>query len=472
MLTGIRYKAYPTDTQAKTLAQWIGCARVIWNAKCDEDKYLRTFARKYLSIGVYPAPDQSYSQYKSDLTPWLSECPSQILRNSATIWHETYRKFFKKQCGRPVRKSRDKGSYIWLTSELFTLTQVDGRWELRIGTKRNDLGVLSLDWHRKPKSDELPKSIWIRNVKGRWTVSFSYDDGILDDDLLDNAAHLEWLRGCTEEQLTDIITPIDRGVARPVQTHDKTYVVSAAAAHRQSQREKKLKRYQRKMTKQKKGSNRREKTKRMITRLHAKTANVRTDFLHKTSRDLVDNAQVLVMEELKLKNMTKRAKPKKDEKTGKWIKNGAAAKSGLNRAILGAGLYRLEEFLTYKAYKANKPIFKVNPINTSRECAACGYTHPDNRRTQADFQCQHCGHTDNADRNAALVIRKRAIKLILDSGTELVGARKNVLRSRTDANLCKTCLPKGKPAIGCPSKKKGSGAEKLLAAPSTGSSLL
>lgn len=90
MLTGIRYKATPTDHQAQVLSQWIGCARVIWNAKCDEDRYLRTFARKYLPVGTFPKPDKSYSQYKTELTPWLQDCPSQILRNSATIWGQTY----------------------------------------------------------------------------------------------------------------------------------------------------------------------------------------------------------------------------------------------------------------------------------------------------------------------------------------------------------------------------------------------
>jgi hypothetical protein len=49
----------------------------------------------------------------------------------------------------------------------------------------------------------------------------------------------------------------------------------------------------------------------------------------------------------------------------------------------------------------------------------CGHTHPDNRKRQALFSCSDCGHTENADRNAAEVIKKRAIKLILNSGTEL-----------------------------------------------------
>jgi len=51
---GIKFQAKPTPQQAITLSQWMGGAKFIWNAKCDEDKYLRTFAYKYLPIGVFP----------------------------------------------------------------------------------------------------------------------------------------------------------------------------------------------------------------------------------------------------------------------------------------------------------------------------------------------------------------------------------------------------------------------------------
>lgn len=453
MQTGIRYAADPTREQAETLSQWIGCARVVWNAKCDEDRYLRTFARKYLPVNTYVTPDKAYSQYKTDLTPWLKACPSQILRNSATIWHRTYQKFFRKECGRPVRKKKQKGNYIWLTRELFDLKPVDGRWELFVGTKKTNIGVLNVKWHQKPRTDQLPNSIWIRVSNGRWSVSFSYDDGQFESDLNSPAEHLAWLKDCTAEQLATLITPLDRGVARPVQTHDTTYTFDAKALRKQANREKYLKRCQRKLSRQKKHSNRWKQTKRRIGTLHSDTANVRTNFLHHTSRDIVDHAKVIVLENLKVKNLSKRARARQCSDTGKWQKNGASAKSGLNRKLLGVGLSRLEEFILYKAYKQNKPVFKINPANTSRECALCTYTHPDNRLSQAVFRCKRCGHSDNADRNAAWVIRRRAIQLILHSGTELVGARNNVLRPGTDANSCKTGEAKAEPAASCPSKK-------------------
>ena len=83
------------------------------------------------------------------------------------------------------------------------------------------------------------------------------------------------------------------------------------------------------------------------------------------------------------------------------------------------GWHKLEEFTKYKAYRSGKAVFKVSAHYSSQECADCGHIHPDNRKSQELFKCDSCGHTDNADRNATLVLKKRAIKLILDSGTEL-----------------------------------------------------
>ncbi|MGO3452774.1 MAG: helix-turn-helix domain-containing protein [Marinomonas sp.] len=116
MLVGIKLRAHPTPSQKQVLSQWMGCARVIWNAKVDEEKYYRTFARRFCVVGTYAPIDTKTAQFKSkELTPWLSQCPSQILRNSAVNWYKTYQKFMKGVCGRPKRKPKtDRGS-IYLT---------------------------------------------------------------------------------------------------------------------------------------------------------------------------------------------------------------------------------------------------------------------------------------------------------------------------------------------------------------------
>src|SRR3990167_3859247 len=176
MLLGIQFKANPTLHQRRVLSQWMGCARLIWNAKCDEERYYGTFARKYYPIGTYAPIDQTTAQFKdSVLTPWLSECPSQILRNSAVNWYQTFQKFMKGRCGKPKRKPKSAGGSIHLTRELFQfLKGTDGVTRLFIGSKRNHMGHLSFKIHR---AFQVPQSLYIKKERGRYTISFCYENG-------------------------------------------------------------------------------------------------------------------------------------------------------------------------------------------------------------------------------------------------------------------------------------------------------
>lgn len=419
MLMGIRLQAHPNDYQKLVLSQWMGCARFVWNAKCEEDRYLGSFARKYMPVGTYAPIDQKFSQYKDDkLSPWLSECPSQILRNSAVNWYQTYQKFLKGECGKPNRKKKSDGGSVHLTKEVFRFEKCeDGVTRLLIGTKTNNIGYLSI---RNHSPYQIPKSIYIKKQHGDYWVSFCYEDDLDESNLLTQEDNLKYLQGVSRAFLEDHTVGIDRGVIRPIQAGAEVFDLAPEQKKNKARRERYLKRYQRRLAKQKKGSNRRYKTKKKIASCHQKIANIRKDFCHKASRKIVDNPQtkIIVLEDLRTKSMT--AKPKaKQTNNGKWEKNGANAKAVLNRSILDKGWHQLESFIKYKSYRAGKAWFKVPAYQTSQECAACSHTHPDNRRSQDKFHCEGCGHIDNADHNAAEVIKKRAINLILDPGSGL-----------------------------------------------------
>ncbi len=432
MLTGIKLRANPTSKQRLILSQWMGCARVIWNAKVDEEKYFSTFARKYYPIGTYAPIDQKTSQFKSkELTPWLSKCPSQIIRNSAVNWYQTYQKFMKGGCGRPKRKPKtDRGS-IYLTREVFRFDRCeDGNLRLFIGTKTNNIGYLSFKAHSK---FEIPNSLYVRKERGQYYVSFCYENNKSEGGLFDNKEHLAFLQGSTKEYLEDYTIGIDRGVAIPVHSGSMTLDFSDEKGNNQKKNmdraDRYIKRLQRKLSRQKKGSNRRNKTKHRIATHHAKKANIRNDFAHKTSRSLVDSkAKVIVFEALKTSHMTRKPKAKQDEQ-GRYVSNKAKQKAGLNKSILNVGWHIIESYTKYKAYQAGKAVFKIPAPYTSQECAKCDHTHPNNRKSQEHFVCGNCGNTDNADNNASLVIKKRAINLILDTGTVL--SDDGVLRTKS-----------------------------------------
>jgi putative transposase len=420
MLTGIRLAAQPTSAQKLILSQWMGCARFVWNAKCQEDRYLSSYARKYLPVGTYAPIDQKYSQYKNpELSSWLSQCPSQILRNSASNWFSTYQDFLKGLCGKPKVKKKDDGGSIHLTSELFRFeTSAQGVTTLFIGAKKNNIGTLMIKNHRKYAP---PKSLYIRKKNGSYWVSFCYDDGFSEEGLLSQNDNLEYLKKMDLAELHAGTVGIDRGVKRPVQAGRDVFDFTLGQKARKTISERYIKRQQKKLARQQKSSKRRASTKYRIAKSYVKIANIRKDFCHKTSRSIVSNPQhkVLILEDLRTKNMTVAPKAKQDEKTGHFLPNKAKAKAGLNKAILDKGWHQFEELLKYKAYRAGKAWFKVASHYTSQECADCSHTHPNNRKSQALFSCQVCGHTANADYNAAEVIKKRAINLILDSGTEL-----------------------------------------------------
>ena len=161
----------------------------------------------------------------------------------------------------------------------------------------------------------------------------------------------------------------------------------------------KIKRYQRRMARQKKGSNRRRGTGGKLRKLQRKRARRRDNATHQISRKIADTAHTVVLEDLNTKAMTKSAKGTV-ENPGKNVKQ----KAGLNRAILASGWGQQERKLEYKAGELRF----VNPAYTSQACSRCGHTAKSNRPSQAVFACGACGFRAHADHNAAINILVRA----------------------------------------------------------------
>jgi putative transposase len=219
----------------------------------------------------------------------------------------------------------------------------------------------------------------------------------------------------TERELAAVTVGLDRGVNIPLAASDgQTFGFTAIQDKRLLMQERYKKRWQRRQARRSKGSKNWAKAKRKVARYQRYGADVRRDVAHKTSFNLATDPRykLFVFEALKVANMTKRAKPKQDEQ-GHWIKNGAAAKSGLNKAILASTWGKTKEFLGYKARRSGKLAIEVPAFYSSQECAACGHTHSDNRVSQAEFVCQRCHHTGHADHNAAAIIAKRGVRLVL-----------------------------------------------------------
>ena len=157
-------------------------------------------------------------------------------------------------------------------------------------------------------------------------------------------------------------------------------------------REIRIKRYQRKLARQQKGSNRSKVTKRKIAKHQRGKMNVRINACHQNSRILANQAETLVREDLKVANMVSSAKGTV-ESQGKNVK----AKSGLNRVMLNSSTGRLFQYCEYKF--AN--VKTVKPAYTSQTCSNCGCVDKLNRVSQSKFLCVSCGYADHADLNAS-----------------------------------------------------------------------
>ena len=143
-----------------------------------------------------------------------------------------------------------------------------------------------------------------------------------------------------------------------------------------------------------------------------KIANQRKDFHHKQARGLVARFDLLVVEDLQIANMLRRAKPVPDpDNPGHYLANGARAKSGLSRSISDAGWGRFVSVLRATAEDAGRIWIEVDPRHTSDCCESCKHAAPENRVTQAEFRCQACGHSVQADEHAARNILRTGLAL-------------------------------------------------------------
>jgi transposase len=215
-----------------------------------------------------------------------------------------------------------------------------------------------------------------------------------------------------ERQKTGVILGIDRGVTQTIATSEGRFDKIPSLNEEERKRFLVL---ERQLSRQVKGSKRRERTRIKIAKLREKLSRRKLDWVEKTSTKLVRENDILVLEKLQIRNMVKAPVPKPDpENEGAYLPNGARAKAGLNRVIhascWGTLLQRLQEKSSMTPETDETRIVLVNPRNTSRECNSCGHTAAENRESQAVFECVKCGHTANADTNAARNILDRGIK--------------------------------------------------------------
>ncbi len=321
--------------------------------------------------------------------PWYKEVHSQVLQDMVKRVKLAFDRFIKGDSnGKRSGKPRFKRKHRYRT---FTYTQAKRDWISGNSINLPKIGSIQFIKHRP-----LPEGFSVKTA----SVSLKADGWYLTLSL-ENKSVPDWPQIDIEPTSANSIG-IDSGLEYFVACSDGE-TKEPPKFYRQS--EDKLKKLQAKRDLKNKGSKPRRKLNHRIAKLHQKIARQRRQWQLETANELIDKAEIIFVEDLKIANMSRKNKPKQAE-NGTYLPNGQSAKSGLNKSFADAGIGRfLNDILPHSAAKAGRKVMKVNPSGTSQHCAICQNRVP-KKLSDRWHNCPHCGASMPRDVNSALLIKQ------------------------------------------------------------------
>ena len=363
---GYRYRLKTDAINANALARFAGSCRYVWNKALDLQHKRLADGSACLS---YVEMNAALQTWKADPTSlWLKDTPAQALQQALMALDCALKDCFDKSSVKRFPRFKKKGLH-----DAFRYPQ---------GFKLDGSRVY------------LPKVGWLGFYKSRaW-------EGVPKNVTVSrHGAHLFISVQCEIDTALPVhpsqtAVGIDMGIRRFATLSDASFF---EPLHSFKKLEAKLARAQRKLARKTRGSSNWQKQRDRIGKVHIQIADARSDYLHKISTAISKKHAVVVLEDLRVVNMSRAARGTL-EKPGRNV----AAKSGLNKSILDQGWGEFRRQLDYKTLWAGGQL--VPAAYTSQSCHVCGHVDKGNRKTQADFVCLACGLSANADYNAALNI--------------------------------------------------------------------
>jgi putative transposase len=363
----MRYRLCPTPAQEKVLLEHCAHARFVWNLGHEQRLEYRPCRGRTPN---FYEQERQLTEARAE-NPWLAAGVAKMQQSALQDLDFAWRDFMRGIAGKPTwRKAGGK--------EGFRVAGLRGKaWNVRrLSGNVGEIRIPKLGWVRFRWSRDVPanaKTFRVnRDHAGRWHIAFAVAPEPIPAPGNGKAVG------------------IDRGVrvSAALSTGEMLRVPGLSAREKA-----RFLRLQRKLAKAKSGSNRRGKVKLALAKMHARETDRRKDWCEKTSTDIARRFDVIRVENLRIRNMTRSAKGT----VGQPGRN-VAAKAGLNREIAKSGWGLLVRRLEYKA---SGRVEKVPPAYTSQRCSACGHVAKENRESQAAFLCTACGFACNADVNAA-----------------------------------------------------------------------
>ena len=376
-----RYRLYPTPAQEEVLLSHCAHARYVWNLAVEQ--------RSWWQPGR-PAP--GFAEQCRQLTearaavPWLAAGSVIVQQQALRDFHAAYASWFAARAEwrtRTVKLPREERSAApsppgWRkrdVNEGFRVVAVGPGDVRRLNRRWGEVLVPKLGWVRFRWSRPAPAARSYRITRdrvGRWHVAFAA------------------IPAAIPAPSNGEVVGVDRGVrvSAALSTGELLTVASLGAAERR-----RLRLLERRKARQRKGSRRRERTKLAVARLKARETDRRRDWTEKVSTDLARRFDLICVEDLDVRAMTRTASGTV-ERPGRGVRQ----KTGLNRGILASGWGRLVDRLEQKAPGRVK---RIPAAYTSQRCSACGHVAAESRQSQTAFRCVACAWAGNADYNAA-----------------------------------------------------------------------
>lgn len=367
MLKAYKYRIYPNKTQEELLAKTFGCCRFVYNRTlaCRKEKY----EKEKKSMSRTDCNNYCNRELKAE-HEWLREVDKFALTNAIYNMDSAYQKFFKEHAGYPKFKSKHDGHKSYTTN--FTNGNISVDFESG-KIKLPKLKQLRAKLHRK-FTGQIKSATVSQVPSGKYFVS-----------LLVETEHVPLPN-------TEGWVGLDLGINDICITSDGRKYGNLKTLREQ---ERKLAKLQRKLAHKEKRGNNYKKTKKQIALCHEKIANTRKDYLHKLSHEIISENQVIISENLRIKNM---------------VKNHHLAKY-----ISDVSWYELTRQLEYKAEWNKRKYIKIDTFYASSQlCSACGYQNADTKDLSVrKWICPGCGAEHDRDINAAKNILAEGLRQIV-----------------------------------------------------------
>jgi putative transposase len=375
------FRLRPTARQHVALAECVDAHRELYNAALQERSDAWSHASKTrIRYGDQSAQLTEMRAMRPDQAMWSFSSQQATLRRLNKAFAGFFRRVKTAKAGVKPGYPRFKGKARFDSVE-WPKNGDGARWlpeQRRVYLQ--GIGQVKVHLHREVAG--RVKTIQIKRQGRRWMLVLSCDDVPTNP-----------------FPVTGDQAGIDVGIISFATTSDGAHVDNPRWARAASDR---LAAAQQRLQRARRGGRNRAAKRETVAARYRKIADQRKDFHHKQARELATRYDLIVVEDLKIANMLRRAKPVADPANpGHYLPNGARAKSGLNRSISDAGWGQFISILRAKAEEAGRAWIEVDPRHTSDRCEACGHVARENRVTQAEFACQGCGHTAPADEHAA-----------------------------------------------------------------------